>query len=97
MTRALIEPRARRDIEAIWDHIASESPAAADRVLDAIERMVQRVADMPQMGHPRETIAPLPVRFYSRKGITLIYRSDTDPVRILRIASRGRDLGDLLT
>jgi toxin ParE1/3/4 len=37
-------------------YIASDNPAAADRVIDAIEAACQLIADYPGVGRPREDI-----------------------------------------
>ena len=44
-------PRAAEDLNEIWDYIAGENIAAADRVLDALERMMVRLAQDPEIGH----------------------------------------------
>jgi plasmid stabilization system protein ParE len=37
MKRYILTPRAKRDVNDIWDYIASDNVEAADRVLDALE------------------------------------------------------------
>jgi len=38
MKRFVLTPRARQDVNDIWDYIADDSVESADRVLDALER-----------------------------------------------------------
>jgi toxin ParE1/3/4 len=49
---------AEEDLIAIWLHVAQDSEAAADRLLDRIEARWQQVATYPFSGAPREDIAP---------------------------------------
>jgi toxin ParE1/3/4 len=38
MKRLVLTPRAKQDLNDIWDFIADDDIGAADRVLDALER-----------------------------------------------------------
>ncbi|MES0219170.1 type II toxin-antitoxin system RelE/ParE family toxin [Mesorhizobium sp. C280B] len=49
---------AEEDLIAIWLHVAQDSEAAVDRLLDRIEARWQQVATYPFSGAPREDIAP---------------------------------------
>jgi plasmid stabilization system protein ParE len=40
----VLTPRAEQDIGDIWDYIAADSIAAADRVLAALEQAIYRLA-----------------------------------------------------
>lgn len=51
-------PRARSDLLDIWLYIAERSPAAADRVLDEIERVFGVIAVHPLIGRERAEIVP---------------------------------------
>jgi toxin ParE1/3/4 len=51
-------PKARADILDIWLYIAERNPAAADRVLDAIEHVCGLIAAQPLIGRERREIAP---------------------------------------
>ena len=51
-------PRARADILEIWSYIAERNPAAADRVLDAIERICGVIAAHPLIGRERPELVP---------------------------------------
>ena len=44
------------DLAAIWLHISADSPSAADRVLDAIDRACQTLAEFPSMGRGRDDL-----------------------------------------
>ncbi len=49
-----IAPRARRDIQEIWAHIAAENPSAAERVVDAIDAAILRIGEFPEHAAHRE-------------------------------------------
>jgi toxin ParE1/3/4 len=53
----ILTPRARQDVNDIWDYIADDNIEAADRVLDALEAAMIKLARNPGMGHWREELA----------------------------------------
>ena len=57
MKRFILTPRAKKDVNAIWDYIAGDSIASANRVLGALDRSMARLAKNPRIGHWREELA----------------------------------------
>ena len=51
MRRFVLTPRAKKDLNDIWDYIANDNIEAADRVLDALEEAMLRLAKNPGAGH----------------------------------------------
>ena len=47
MKRFILTPRARQDINDIWDYIANDNIEAADRVLDALDNAMIKLAKNP--------------------------------------------------
>ena len=47
MPQVFFTRAAREDLIAIWTHIAADTPAAADRVLDRLEEAASHLADNP--------------------------------------------------
>ena len=92
MSRYQLTRKARQDLDAIWEYIAADSIHAADRIVDALAETFERLASFPLMGRVRPDIANPPVRLFTSKGHTIIYRPDTRPIRILRVTGYGRDL-----
>jgi plasmid stabilization system protein ParE len=41
---------ARRDLDGIWDYIAADDPAAAERMLRRIDAQCQQLAASPDLG-----------------------------------------------
>lgn len=56
MKRYVLTPSAARDINGIWDYIATDTIEAADRVLDALESAMDKLAAAPGIGHRREEL-----------------------------------------
>jgi toxin ParE1/3/4 len=80
--------RADEDLIEIWTYIAAENPAAADRVLDAIEARWQQLALHPYSGAARDDIAPSIRHWISGEYLTL-YRLNGGGIEIIRVI-RGR-------
>ncbi|MCH9020068.1 MAG: type II toxin-antitoxin system RelE/ParE family toxin [Proteobacteria bacterium] len=80
---------AQRDLIAIADDIAADSPDAALAVIEQIDDVVARLADHPRMGRPgritgtRELVVP---------GLPYIvaYRIREDRVQLLRVLHAAR-------
>jgi toxin ParE1/3/4 len=56
--RVIITARAERDPEEIWLTIAPDNPRAATRLLRAIGRKIDLLADFPRLGTHRGDITP---------------------------------------
>ena len=57
MARVLRRPQATEDIAGIWDQIADDDLAAADRWLDRLDRQLRLLATQPLMGRARNELA----------------------------------------
>ena len=69
------------DIE-LWTYIADDSIAAANRVSDAIFDACALLAEQPPIGHTRQDLTPRPVLFWSSGRYLIVYRPDTEPLRV---------------
>lgn len=96
MKNYVFTPRAKRDVDEIWDYIASENIEVADRVIDALERAVLRLAKNPGIGHFREELADKSHRFWLVDSYLIVYRDETCPLQIVRVLHAARDLRSLL-
>lgn len=97
----LLTEGAERDLEAIFDYIAStDSPLKASRLLDQLTAVAEKLSELPDRGAiPPELIA-LGIRDYRQvhfKPYRLIYRLTQRRVIIYTIADSRRDLPALLT
>jgi plasmid stabilization system protein ParE len=92
VSRYIFSPEARQDLIDIWDYIAQDNPAAATRVVDAIEAAVKKLADMPRMGHQREELGNDALRVWCVHSHLIIYDPEHRPLRVVRIVSGHRDI-----
>lgn len=81
--------RAEQDLIDIWLHIALESPAAADRVLDKIDAACIGLAEYPKIGPARPDLAP-GLRYFVVGSYLLLYREDASGVEIVRVVHGAR-------
>ncbi len=56
MKRFILTPRAKLDLNDIWNYIAEDNLEAADRVLDALDKAIVKLAKNPGIGHWREEL-----------------------------------------
>ncbi len=83
---------AEEDLIAIWLHIASDSPRAADNLLDRIDERWNLLATQPYSGPARPDIGP-DIRHLVIGSYLTLYRVRPDHIEILRVLHGRRDLG----
>ena len=91
-----ISPRADTDINSIWNYVAQDNPAAADRVEQEIQEAIEKLAKNPNFGHFRDDIAPRQYRFYRVFSYLIIYRIEEDTLIVVRVIHGARDLPKLI-
>lgn len=96
MKRPILTRSARRDIDDIWEYIANDSIEAADRVLDALEATMIKLAKSPGIGHWREELADKRHRFFVVYSYLIVYRHEAKPLQIVRVLHAARDVQSLL-
>jgi len=92
----VLAPAAERDLEAIWEYIAENSPTAADRWIDKLFDSFKELAAMPGIGHQREDLTSLPVRFWPVGEYLVIYRVQQDRVEVVGVTQGARDVPTFL-
>lgn len=92
----LLTPRAEQDISDIWDYIAGDNIEAADRVLDALEQALYKLAKNPGVGYMREELADRRHRFFLVYSYLIVYRFETHPVQVIRVLHAARDVQSIL-
>lgn len=95
-------PRAEDDLVEIYTFIALDSPAAADRVLQQLQKGIESLARNPRLCQRRPDIAP-PARVLVEAPYLVLCEThpDTDSgtirsVEIVRIADGRRNLKNLI-
>ncbi len=91
MPRIVRAPIVEHDLLEIWDYIALDDMDAADRVLDRIGEVVQKLADAPGMGVARDDLSP-GIRCFPVGNNLIFYRVTDDGIEVARIVSGVRDL-----
>lgn len=93
MSRYHLTPLAERDLRDIRDwYRKTRGPATARRVLRDLRDTLRRLATNPDIGHPREDLAPPDTHFWPHHDrFLIIFLPQTAPLQVLRIwdASRG--------
>jgi toxin ParE1/3/4 len=96
----LLTRDAERDLEELFGYIAEhDSPAAAQHVLDGIEKSLASLGSLPERGSVPKELLALGIREYRQvffKPYRLIYRSIESRVYIYLIVDGRRDMQTLL-
>lgn len=98
--KVLLTDDAARDLEELHRYLAApDTLAAADHVLDRIEKVFLRLAALPERGHPPKELAALGLREIREvffKPYRVIYRLIDKQVYVYLIADGRRDMQTLL-
>lgn len=86
---------AEEDLVGIWINIAKESKAAADRVVDDLDRKTSVIGRHPEIGRERPDIAA-GLRYFPSGNYLILYRVLEDHVEIVRYVHGRRDLKRLV-
>ena len=92
----IISPEALADLEAIWDYVARAASVttASDFIADILSA-IEKLADMPGMGHRRADVSDARYRFWSVKSYVIAYRPDAEALRVARVVHGHRDFRQL--
>jgi toxin ParE1/3/4 len=69
---------------------------AADRVLDALEAAMVKLAKNPGLGHWREDLTDKRHRFFLVYSYLIVYRHETKPLQIIRVLHAARNVQSIL-
>lgn len=96
MLQVVLTRRADGDLSDIWNYVARDNIAAADKLTDDIHEMFQRLAASPGLGFPqfqyRDELRCKPVR----KHYLVFYEPIEHGIRVLRVLHAARDWQHLL-
>ena len=85
MTGYAFHPGAERDLNEIWDYIASDSVNAADRVIADIRQALNGLVRFPHQGHRRTDLTNRPVRFKRVRDYLVAYAPDEKPIWVIAV------------
>ena len=91
MPQVTRRPLAETDILEIWDYIAEDSLAAADRWVDQLDEQFRVLATQPMMGRARDELAP-GVRSFPFGHYVVFYVPLDYGIDIVRVLHGARDI-----
>ena len=91
MPQVTRRPLAETDILEIWDYIAEDSLAAADRWVDHLDEQFRVQATQPMMGRARDELAP-GVRSFPFRRYVVFYVPLDGGVDVVRVLHGARDI-----
>lgn len=93
--KILYSKESRRDLDEIWDYIASElqNPIAAERIVNSIMDAVNQLADFAETGAPLTSVADIEsdYRFLVTGNYLTFYRVYENKVFVDRVLYGRRD------
>ena len=90
MTEYDFHPEAELDLDEIWEFIAQDNLAAADRVTEDIVGDIEALVSAPHIGHRRPDLTSRPLRFWSARNYVIAYAPDEKPLWIVAIIHGSR-------
>ncbi len=97
MSRYLLTVDAEQDIDVIKDYLLLQGGTGLARhVLGRIQSGMELIGDNPGIGHVRDDLTDLPVRFWGVFSYLIIYDPAPRPVQVLRVLHGARDLAAIL-
>ncbi len=91
MTRYRLSTQARADLDAIYDYVAGDSAAAAERLLDMLEQKFRLLGNRPLLGQLRPEVAE-GLRCFAAGNYVVCYRVQPPGVEIVRVIHGARDV-----
>jgi toxin ParE1/3/4 len=87
---------ARREVLEIWNYIAEDDEAAADRFIDLLIDRFEMLGRNPQAGRRRDDLRR-GYRSFPVKEYLILYRVEPQQVGIMRVLHGRRDVERLLS
>jgi toxin ParE1/3/4 len=92
MSSVFLALSARTDLLEIWSFISEKSFAAADHVMDLIEKESQTLALQPLMGRERPELSAGIRCWPTSSSYNLYYLPIEDGITVIRVLHQARDL-----
>jgi toxin ParE1/3/4 len=94
--RLLRTPEADADLDAIWDYIARDSVAAADRMLEELNERFVLLSKNPEIGELQPHLADGAYRRFTFRNYVIYYRPLKDGIILVRILHGAQNHESLL-
>jgi toxin ParE1/3/4 len=95
MSRYVVAPRAITDLDEIWDYVARDSIASADRLLDRFHELFRMLSRQPFIGESRAELKQN-AREFPCGNYVIYYFPANDGIRVVRIIHAARDISSLM-
>ena len=92
MHRLVFTEQAQADLLEAWLFIAEDNPAAADKVLDTLEKEAKLLLVQPLMGRVRSELGRALRSWPSATPYVLFYEVDKSELTVLRVLHHARDV-----
>ena len=91
MTGCAFHPEAEADINDIWEYIAADNSAAANRVTAEIENAINNLVLFPGRVHRRPDLTSRPLRFIVVREYLIAYAPDEKPLWVVAVIHGHRN------
>jgi plasmid stabilization system protein ParE len=91
MTGCAFHPEAEADMNDIWEYIAADNSAAANRVTAEIENALNNLVLFPGRGHRRPDLTSRPLRFIVVREYLIAYAPDERPLWVVAVIHGRRN------
>jgi antitoxin ParD1/3/4 len=91
MSGYVLHPEALADLDKIWEFVARDNVAAADRILDDLYRAVHSLVILPHQGHRRSDLTSRPLRFWRVHSYMIAYAPDEAPLLVVAVLHGRRN------
>ncbi len=94
--RIVRTPDAIQDLDDIWDYIAQDSLAAADKILDQLQSRFEILAANPEMGELQPLLADGAYRRFCFRKYVIYYLPLKDGIVLVRVLHGSREHEQLM-
>lgn len=92
----LLSAQAAHNLTDIYEYLAERNLQAAEKIRLEIWQAIQKIADMPLIGHSRRDLTSQPVLFWNVRNFLIIYLPDSRPIEIVAVLHGKRNLIKIL-
>jgi plasmid stabilization system protein ParE len=78
-------PKARLDLDEIWEFIRGDNLDAADRVIAEILASIDALVSFPNQGHKRPDLTSRPLRFILVREYLIAYAPEEKPLWVVAV------------
>jgi toxin ParE1/3/4 len=90
MTGYDFHPEVENDFAEIWDFIAEDSPAAADKLIADILDTIEALVPFPHRGYRRPDLTARPLRFTNKHNYLIAYAPEEKPLWVVAVIHGSR-------